>query len=249
MSTTWEAPNARRGAMIERATPCSNGQVGYDVARIGRFTIGYGSHRRHAAHDDTTYLVVTYGENTSDDFYASCTLAHPDAPTLFGITLVGKSVIATEQVMEYLANEPHQRSAWWITPTRHDRSGHLVDVPDRTRSHVAYIVAALVEDFLDRPDAEQLLTAHRHHHAADRAADSRARLAEIDREIALWNQLRHRETAALASQEALARGEDAPPEQASPIHRGPADGRWQPLTIAGERYLRTSGLSADGTTA
>lgn len=236
--------------MIERATPYANGQVGYDVARIGRFTIGYGAHRRHTAYDDSAYLVVTYGDGTGGgDFYTTCTLRHPDAPTIFGITLIGKSVIDTDRVMEYLAAEPHQRSPWWISPSRYDKDGHLVDVPDRTHGHVARIVAALVEDFLDRPDAEQLLAAHRHHHAADRAADSRTFLAEIDREIALWEQLRHRELAAMASQEALARGEDTTPTQSSPVCREPADGPWQPLTIAGERYLRACGLSADGSAA
>lgn len=244
------APKAgRRGysSMIEAANPTSSGKVEYDVARVGTFTLGYGAHRRHAAYDDTSYLVVAYGsDHGNDDFYYSCTRPQAHAPTLFGIRLVGKSVIESEEVMQYLASPAERRSPWWITPRRRGPDGHLCDVPAGTHRHVARIVAALVEDFFDRPDADELLAAHRYRHAADRAAETRNRLGEIDRELRLWSRLRSRELAVLEEQDARVRGERRPPLAPAPVHREPHAGRWRPLTTAGERYLRASGLSADG---
>ena len=129
---------------------------------------------------------------------------------------------------------------------------------------MAYIIARLVESFLDREDLDELLAAHRANHAAERIARHQENLRRVDREIQEWTARRASEQDQLARQLAFAARLTDPIEEGEPptwrdyTNAATRDGemflistvgsqrpRWAQLAIffTGWRWIQTAGFS------
>lgn len=222
---------------IRQRTPLESGQVVYSINGVGDFTLGY-SPGRHPE-DDPLNLLVMYGRADDTDIYRGLDEPRPAAPHLYGIDVIGSCCVDVDDVFTYLSRPPDRRSPWWVGALRRGADGRVEDVPDGTRRRLASIVAAIAEDFLDDPEADCRLHAHRRHHAATRSADAAARLSDIEHEISTWQILATRERALIRQHRAWAGGQESAPPAPPPTepHR---DRSWRPLTHAGAHYLARS---------
>lgn len=249
---TAGTPRREKQATVQ-AIPTETGSVEYIVPTVGTFTISYASSRWHAAYDDTTRLEVTYGrisqpsreECQDQPIWLRPGMRHPHAPVLYGVELRGSSVIDVDDALAHSARSPEERSAYWIRILRVDPEQAYREAPPGAHRRAADIVADLVEDFLTRPDAVQLLEEHRRHLAPQRAAETAAHLREIEREIELWTTLRDREQRLLDQQNAWAHGHTPAPLTPQHLPADQAPARWSALTTDGQRYIRRSGFEDD----
>lgn len=216
------------------AEPTPGGNVHYDVAGTGVLTVGYDPGARPGK--DAEHLRLAFGRWDGEASLVSHHGPLPEAPVLFGVEILGSALVDVDDVVEYLASPVDRRSSWWLRVQR--RLGDDVrEVPDGTRTRMAEIIAAVAEDYLDRPDSEELLTAHRRHHAPRRAQERQAMLERMDREAALWEQIRGHQVALLDYERAWAEGQEP---TVPPTPR--LDARYRPLTAEGAYALRQVAL-------
>lgn len=125
----------------------ATGRVFYTVPRVGLFTFEPGQ-SVDGWRDDPLRVHMTYGRAplTWHNGY----LPLPDAPVLYGITLVGAAVFTVDP-------EP---STWGFPCRRSTGSCTSTSVPPRTASRARSIALALSADWMDRPDRQRLLDAH-----------------------------------------------------------------------------------------
>lgn len=126
----------------------STGRVFYTVPRVGTFTLEPGQDL-DGWRDDPLCVHMTYGRAplTWHSGYAPL----PDAPVLYGITLVGAAVFGTDP-------EPPT----WGFPCRRSTGPYTAtSVPPRTAQRARAIALELAGDWLARPDRGRLLDAHR----------------------------------------------------------------------------------------
>ncbi|MDN5717013.1 MAG: hypothetical protein L0G89_07235 [Janibacter sp.] len=213
------------------------GQVAYSVSDVGTFTLGY--HPGRHPEEDSHHLVVLFGDETNTEICRDWRRPLLDSPTFFGIRLIGRCTVEVDDVLAYLSRPPERRSSWWVAAQRQTADGAMADVPDGTRRHLAHTIAHLAEDFLDRPDAAELLQAHRRHHGPSRTAAAQERLAGIEEEIATWTVLAQRERGLVVQHQAWTDGQRHVPDPAAPadIERRR---RWGALTHAGAHYLAST---------
>lgn len=236
-----------------QAIPTESGTVEYTVPTVGTVTIGYGSSRSHAAYDDTTHLAVTYGhagqtcqdEHEGQPVWLRPGMRHPGAPVLYGVELLGSSIIEAADALAHAALPPQERTTGWIRVLRVDPEQPCREVPPGTHKRIADLVADLVEDFLTRPDAEQLLEEHRRHLAPQRVTETAAHVKDLEHEIELWTRLREREQRLLDQQNAWANGETPAPLDPQHLPADHAPARWRALTNEGRHYVRRSGFEHD----
>lgn len=224
------APTSRSRRPIRwTSTPTDGGQVVFEVAQVGTFTLGF-DHASYPRAKDKERLHVAYGEWDGQGHCYRQRLPH--APVINTITLVGGSFFDPLEALAFLG-EKHRSWVRWLRPTRQvDR--WAVDVPDRTRARVGLIVAHLTEEFLKRDDYAELLRAHHARHAHDRAAGHRENLARVEREIGEWIQRRDHERQMLQAQELLlGGGEPDRGELATPPWRDYQSA----VTVDGEAFL------------
>ncbi len=194
------------------ATPTEAGQVIYEVDKVGTFTLGF-DHASYPRADDEERLHVAYG---AWDGHGHCyrDRALPNAPVVNTITLVGGSFFDPAEALAFLTQES-RTWAGWIRPSRLvDR--WAVDVPDRTRARVGWVVARVTQEFLEREDYPELLRAHRARHAPARAAAHHQNLERVQREIGEWIQRRDHEHQLLQLQQLLIEGAEADPAELTP---------------------------------
>lgn len=192
------------------------GRVEYTVSGIGVFTLSYGA-SRYPHGEDGEYLEVAYGRWTSPRLPRR-DQALEDAPVLYRVQLLGAAVVDVGDVLAHLADD--QPSPWWLIAHRSvNRRGWAETecIPDGTRAKAAQIVAALAEDFLDRPDAADLLKAHRRAHAPHRLSQHRQQVQSCYAELEVWKRLLERESALVGWQQDLADGHDAPAPPTGPV--------------------------------
>lgn len=213
------------------STPTETGSVEYDVPKGGVITVGHDPGRPGTGHG---LLRVVFGRDHAQE-EGTQSWVYPDAPVVYGITVLGTATIRTVDALDHLARPPGRRGSYWIRAHRadHDGSG-LTEVPDGTRRYLAGLVADLVEDFITRPDAEQLTEAHHRHHAPRHAAAAEERLRDLDSEIGLWQQLREHVQRVHDHQQAWVQGNTPATADPPTHHENPPR---MALTLAGERYL------------
>lgn len=154
------------------------GAVIYDVAKVGAITVSFDSGGYHRGEGDGRCIEIHYGRWTGG--YVGRTPL-PDQPRVFGVEVGAGAVFDREKA---IAHEPGD-AAWWLVARRPDKD-YLGQgsVPYRTRDRLADIVAALVQDFLTRPDADALLDAHKAHHAPTRLRGLTMDITRLREEIA-----------------------------------------------------------------
>jgi len=196
------------------ATPTDAGRVEYDVDKVGTFTLGYCT-STYAGYDDQARLEVGFGRWREDHHPGRGGLLQ-DAPCINTITLIGGTSFDPAQALAYLTDPDDW--AGWLTVLRSEH-GHTVHAPWATCARTAYIVARLVQDFLERPDAPDLLAAHRRHLAPARIAAHRDHLRAVVDELDEWNTRAALEQQLLEIQEALLADTPPPPQPAPPAWR------------------------------
>ena len=202
--------HARR-AIAFTGTPTDSGRVEYDVAQNGVFTLGFATYG-YPHLDDMEQLHVAYGR-WDDEVLCGRTRDLPHAPTINGVRLTGSSVFDPHAALAHLS-DPRDWSGWLTVHRKNDR--WTEQVPWRTKERVAYIIARLVESFLDREDLDELLAAHRANHAAERIARHQENLRRVDLEIQEWTARRAAEQSQLARQLAFAARLTDPIEEGEP---------------------------------
>ena len=140
------------------ATPTDAGRVEYDVDKVGTFTLGYCT-STYAGYDDQARLEVGFGR-WRDEHHPGRRGFLEDAPCINTITLIGGTSFDPDQALAFLTDPDDW--AGWLTVLRSEH-GHTVHAPRATCARTAYIVSRLAQDFLERPDAPDLLAAHRRH--------------------------------------------------------------------------------------
>ncbi|WP_430786993.1 hypothetical protein [Actinoplanes sp. G11-F43] len=182
-------------------TPTQYGRVLYAVDRVGTFTLEPPTY----TYDLTGMgrrVHVRYGRvDGPDPYHRSRDL--PDPPRVCTIVLGGAAVLDVDDL---------GRSSWRTLPvTRVDGS----EVPDGTRRRTWEIVLALVQDWLNRADHDELAGFHAWHHAPRRIADAERSIDRLTAKITpLLTELaaeHHRRAAELA-----VLGRAAPPTPALP---------------------------------
>lgn len=196
------------------STPTDTGRVEYDVDRVGAFTLGYCS-SAYAGYDDQARLEVGFGRWRADTHPGRAGVL-PEAPTINTITLIGGTSIDPDHALAFLTDQDDW--AGWITVHRSEH-GHTVHAPWATAARTAYIVARLVQDFLERPDAPDLLATHRRHCAPHRAAAHRDHLTGVLEELTEWRARQATEEQLLAIQEAILADTPPPPRPEPPPWR------------------------------
>lgn len=196
------------------ATPTDAGRVEYDVDKVGTFTLGYCT-STYAGYDDQARLEVGFGR-WRDEHHPGRRGFLEDAPCINTITLIGGTSFEPDQALAFLT-DPHDW-AGWITVLRSEH-GHTMHAPWATCARTAYIVARLAQDFLERPDAPDLLAAHRRHLAPARIAAHRAHLRAVVEELDEWTAREALERQLLEIQEAILAETLAPPRPAVPAWR------------------------------
>ena len=196
------------------ATPTDAGRVEYDVDKVGAFTLGYCT-STYAGYDDQASLEVGFGRWREDHHPGRGGLLQ-DAPCINTIPLFGGTSFDPDQALTYLTDPDDW--AGWLTVLRREH-GHTVHAPWATCARTAYIVARLVQDFLERPDAPDLLAAHRRHLAPARIAAHRDHLRAVVDELDEWNTRAALERQLLEIQEALLTDTPPPPQPAPPPWR------------------------------
>jgi hypothetical protein len=142
----------------------------YAIARVGTFTLGW-----DRLGDDSTSIEVDYGRHPGG--YRSGYEYLPEAPTMFGIKLIGAAVFSPERV------DP-DRPWGWIHGRR--RLSHLssVQVPDGTNRRLAEVVACLVEHWAAAPEHDALHAAflrdNATYHLGQLASQIRYRQEKVD---------------------------------------------------------------------
>lgn len=169
-------------AITFAATATDSGRVEFDVDRVGTFTLAFGSSGYPYDCDDQR-LEVAYGR-WDDEESAGRLRELPDAPVINGVRLAGGSFFDPNQALAHLRDLDDPWCGWLSVYRRRD--GHSEMVPWRTKDRVVFIVARLVEAFLDRDDVAELLAAHRAHHAPARIARHRENLRAVGVEIREW---------------------------------------------------------------
>lgn len=215
------------------ATDC--GRVEFDVDQAGTFTMAFGANGY--PHDcDADQLETGYGRWSDDVLFGRRQLL-PDAPIINGIQLIGGSVFDPDEALAHLRDTETDWSGW-LTVYRHNDSWNE-QVPWKTRERVAYIVARLTESFLERDDVEELLAAHRAHHAPTRIARHEDNLRRAETELAEWQHRKELEEEELARQLAYARNAPAGLTGQRP--------RWRDYSTAATRDGQTFLISTVGT--
>jgi hypothetical protein len=206
------------------ATATQWGRVEFDVEQVGAFTVAFGANGY--PHDcDTERLEVVYGRWTDDQLFGRARDLD-GAPVINGIRLVGGSVFDPDQALAHL-RETENDWCGWLTVFRRNASWSE-QVPWKTKERAAYIVARLVEAFLERADVDELLAAHRAHHAPARIARHEDNLRRVEAELTEWRSRRALERQQLDRQLAFARAE----EQRSDSVGSP---RWRDYSTAATR--------------
>lgn len=215
--------HARR-PIIFTATATALGRLEFDVDQVGILTMAFGS-GGYPLHGDTDRLEVAYG-SWSDGVLFGRGRELSGAPVVNGIHLVGGSVFDPDEALAHLRETEHDWCGW-LTVFRRNESWNE-QVPWRTRERVAYVVARLAETFLEREDLEELLAAHRAHHAPARIAQHEDNLRRVETELAEWQGRRELEQEKLNRQHAFARAVDPGPD-------GSAWPRWRDYSTAATR--------------
>ena len=207
--------HARR-AITFTATATDWGRVEFDVDQVGIFTVAFGSNGY--PHDcDSERIEVVYGR-WADDILFGRARELPSAPVINGIQLAGGSVFDPDQALAHLRETENDWCGWLTVFRRNDTCSE--QVPWKTRQRVAYIVARLVEAFLEREDGDELLAAHRAHHAPARIARHEENLQRVEAELTEWRSRRAIEMQQLERQRAFVRSVDpGPRESRSPQWR------------------------------
>lgn len=183
------------------------GCVCYRVDKVGAFTLGW-DHTAYPHRADTDRVLVRMGAADGTEVgypYRNRVHEWPEAPRINTITLVGNAFVKVQTVIDYWAGPADEdRWAWWLQADRLVPGVHGAQrLPDKTQRKAARIVAGLVDDYLHRDDADQLLHAHHVHHAPARIAKHREHLAQVQAEIAQWHARAVHEQGLLEAQAAL----------------------------------------------
>jgi hypothetical protein len=175
------------------ATATQWGRVEFDVDQVGAFTVAFGSNGY--PHDcDTERLEVVYGRWTEDQLFGRATASWTAHRSSTGSAWLGGSVFAPDQALAHL-RETENDWCGWLTVFRRNASWSE-QVPWKTKERAAYIVARLVEAFLERADVDELLAAHRAHHAPARIARHEDNLRRVEAELTEWRSRRRPRAAA-----------------------------------------------------
>lgn len=164
------------------------GRVIYRVAKVGALTLGFEDHyhlyKREGHGTDSGALLLVYGAHRT--FYRSDWNPLEEFPSIYGVALGGGAVFDREKALEWHHTPVEERGVCrWLVCRRQQKNGYGGGcAPQATNDRAGHIVAALVEDFLSRPDLGDLHLAHRRAHAPGRWHGHRANITRLQKEIA-----------------------------------------------------------------
>lgn len=177
--------HTERRLVVEDQVAAEHGRVAYRVDRVGTFTL-YRDPLTYGAGRDAPGLRCTYGLDLEPVWHHG-TEPLPEAPVVFGVTLVGATVFDPDR------RQPE--SPWWLVVRRPVDRFRSERAPERTCARVSEIVGALTEHYLGRADRFALEHAQAVSLAPGRLREHERHLADLDRRIAALRQERDQETA------------------------------------------------------
>lgn len=195
------------------ATPTEHGRVEYTVGDAGAVTIAWGT-SFYPQREDDQYVEARWGRwRDKSGWPLRDGQVLEDALTINRVTLAGSATVDLDKLRE--CTDGDHWSPWWIHVTRWvTRNGmpRLDDAPDRTRATAAALLAHLiVEDFTIRPDAGELLAAHRQWHAPERIALHEREAAHCHQQVDAWQAFERRHVERARWHRQWADGQDPAP--------------------------------------
>ena len=187
------------------ATELPYGRIAYAVDKIGTFTLGWSPDTCTTTDPDQASMRLTYCERDEHHHADPATV-----PVIHRVRLDAcDNTFAVRDAIATLADSGHS-SGYWLRPMRMTTDFHREPVSDAARLRIAWIVARLVEDFLDRDHDGALSSEHLRHHAAQRVREHQHNIQRAETELAAWEQRLALEEQNLAIQQQIADGQPAP---------------------------------------
>ncbi|MEU8310452.1 hypothetical protein AB0C84_43500 [Actinomadura sp. NPDC048955] len=185
----------------------SHGRVRYEVDRIGVFWLSpsdeYGPDN----------VRIQYGDDGENYFQRAGYQARPNAPQVFGITIVGTAVVNPSYA------KPTENG--WVNVRRRGADHYSVSAPTATSQRIAQIVYALLNHYQKHPDLKRIRVAQARYRAPARLAAHQRTATKLTERITELETERAQAMKAAAAQQALL--DQPPPGPAEPPAPAPSD--------------------------